>query len=83
MVQFEDLVTEPEPTVHRLADFLGLQEHRRMLRQRVVSKGENLGEAGFDADAADRWRRSIGPGDKRTLEWLLGRRLREMGYPAE
>lgn len=83
VVHFEDLVASPETTVRDLADFLGLKEHRRMLRQKVVSKGENVGDAGFDADAADRWRRSIGPGDKRTLERLLGRRLREMGYPAE
>lgn len=83
MVRFEDLVADPEATVRRLAGFLGLQEHGRMLRQKVVSKGANLGETGFDADAADRWRRSIRPGDKRVLERLLGRRLRAMGYPAE
>jgi hypothetical protein len=82
-VRFEDLVSDPEATVQRLADFLGVSEHRRMLRQKVVSKGENLGDSGFDADAADRWRRSIRPTDKRTLERLLGHRLREMGYPAE
>jgi hypothetical protein len=82
-VHFEDLVTDPEATVRRLADFLGLNEHRRMLRQKVVSKGENVGDAGFDADAAERWRRSIRADDKRTLERLLGHRLREMGYPAE
>ena len=66
-----------------LSEFLGIQEHGRMLRQKVVSKGENLGDAGFDAEAADRWRRSIRATDKRALERLLGRRLQEMGYPAE
>ncbi len=82
-VRFEDLVADPETTVRLLAEFLGIQEHGRMLRQKVVSKGENLGDSGFDVEAAERWRRSIRASDKGALERLLGRRLQEMGYPAE
>lgn len=55
MVRFEDLVRDPDTTVAALCAFLGVDQHPRMLRQKVVSYGENLGDAGFDASAADRW----------------------------
>jgi hypothetical protein len=51
-----------------------------MLDQKVVSKGSRVGQAGFDADAADRWRVTIRPGAVRWLGRLLGRRIEEMGY---
>lgn len=81
LVRFEDLVREPETEIRRVCEFLGVTIEPRMLRQKVVSRGERLGEAGFDAGAADRWRRSIPDRDARALTWLLGRRIREMGYP--
>lgn len=80
LVRFEDLVRTPEVEVAQLCAFLGVPFEPRMLRQKVVSRGDHLGEAGFDAGAADRWRRSIAPGDARWLERLLGRRIEEMGY---
>ena len=52
-----------------------------MLRQEVTSKGAMLGQSGFDADAATRWRESIRPSEARWLGRLLGRRIDEMGYP--
>ena len=51
-----------------------------MLEQTVTSKGARVGEAGFDAGAADRWRAHIGGRARRAIEMLLGRRLAEMGY---
>ncbi len=81
MVRFEDLVRAPEETVDRLCADLGVAREPRMLRQKVTSRGTRLGEAGFDADAADRWRTVIGPAEARWLGRLLGRRIEEMGYP--
>ncbi len=81
LVHFEDLVRSPEATIDDLCAFLGLTPEPRMLRQKVTSKGSLLGQAGFDADAADRWRTTISPWQARWLRWLLGRRLAEMGYP--
>ena len=79
-VRFEDLVRSPETEIERLCAFLGVAVEPAMLQQKVVSKGDRLGEAGFDAGAADRWRASITPGEARWLERLLGRRIEEMGY---
>jgi hypothetical protein len=73
-------VTEPVGTLDALCHFLGVEPESRMLDQRVTSMGARVGEAGFDARAADRWRSRIGTRAKRTIEVLLGRRLREMGY---
>jgi len=81
LVRFEDLVTDPDTTIPALCARLGVETRQRMLRQKVVSKGENLGDSGFDADAAVRWRRSIGLRPKRVLQLLLRGGLEEMGYP--
>jgi len=81
LVRFEDLVTAPEVALEQLCSFLGVALERRMLEQRVTSKGAHVGAAGFDAGAADRWRSSIDEQAQRTMERLLGRRLPEMGYP--
>ena len=81
IVRFEDLVRTPEATIGEVCAFLGVALEPKMLQQKVVSKGSNLGQAGFDAGAADRWQTSISPRDDRLIRRLLGRRLHEMGYP--
>lgn len=81
LVRFEDLVREPERTIGALCSFIGLPLEEPMLQQKVVSRGGRLGQTGFDAEAADRWRSSIGPWSERWLRLLLGRRLDELGYP--
>lgn len=81
IVRFEDLVQAPEAELERLCRFLGVSPEPAMLDQKVVSVGDRLGETGFDAGAADRWRTSITAGEMRWLGRLLGRRLAEMGYP--
>jgi len=83
LVRFEDLVAQPEATLGDLCDFLGVEVEARMLEQRVTSKGARVGEAGFDAGAADRWRARIDPGARSAIQLLLGRRLEEMGYGRE
>jgi Sulfotransferase family len=80
LVRFEDLVRSPEDTIRAVCAFVGLPFEPAMLEQEVVSGGATAGQAGFDADAADRWQRSISPLESRWLERLLRRRLDEMGY---
>lgn len=80
LLRFEDLVTSPEPTLSDLCAFLGVALEPRMLEQKVTSKGARVGDVGFDAGAADRWRSTIRPLAQRLIERLLGRRLAEMGY---
>jgi hypothetical protein len=83
MVRFEDLVAAPEATLGALCAFLGVALEPRMLRQRVTSKGSMVGQPGFDAAAADRWRTSIGAHEAHWIRRLLGARIEEMGYPRE
>jgi hypothetical protein len=80
LVRFEDLVAAPDETLAAVGGFLGVPVEPRMLEQRVTSRGARVGEAGFDADAAARWRSQIAPGARSAIEQLLGRRLAEMGY---
>jgi hypothetical protein len=80
LLRFETLVAAPEATLEDLCDFLGVELEPRMLEQKVTSKGARVGEIGFDAAAADRWRGTIRPSAQRIIERLLGRRLAEMGY---
>jgi hypothetical protein len=81
MVRFEDLVRDPEAEIARMCAFLGVAPEPAMLDQKVVSVGDRLGESGFDAGAADRWRASVSADEVRWLGRLLGRRIAEMGYP--
>ncbi len=82
LLRFEDLVAAPHATLDGLCTFLGVVPEPRMLEQKVTSKGALVGAAGIDEGAADRWRSNISPAAKSAIERLLGRRLREMGYPA-
>ncbi len=80
LVRFEDLVTSPQATLDEVCAFLGVEAEPRMLEQKVTSRGARVGDAGFDAGAAERWRSHIDPRAKSAIERLLGRRLAEMGY---
>ena len=83
LVRFEDLVAAPDEAMAGLCGFLGVEPEPRMLEQKVTSKGAHVGETGFDAGAAQRWRERIGAGAQSALELLLGGRLEEMGYERE
>jgi Sulfotransferase family len=83
MVRFEDLVREPEPILRGVCDFVGIPYEPEMIaRQKVVSQGARLGEAGIDADAADRWRATIPGWADLVLSSFLGPSLRAFGYPS-
>jgi len=79
-VRFEDLVGDPTAILDRLCAFLGLEPEPAMLHRTVTSKGAMQGMAGFDAGAAERWRRSIGEAPRRAIEGMLGGRMRRLGY---
>jgi hypothetical protein len=80
LLRFEDLVAEPETQIGRLCDFLGIPVEESMLDQRVVSKGQNAGAAGFDKAAATRWRGALGPVAAAWLWLWTARQRRSLGY---
>lgn len=79
-VHFEDLVRQPRTTLEALFDFLGVGLEERVLQQKVVSKGSELGMPGFDSGAAERWRERITPGADLWLRTVLGGRMTALGY---
>jgi hypothetical protein len=80
VVRFEDLVSDPEHEIRRICDFLGVTFETGMLEQVVVSRGHNLGSAGFDRGAAVRWKGRLGPFGRGWFAAWFGPRLRRLGY---
>lgn len=80
MLRFEDLVRQPEESLPRLFQFLGVELPAGATDVKVVSRGFNVGAEGLDATAADRWREQLHPFAGRLLRLLLGRSMRRLGY---
>jgi hypothetical protein len=80
LLRFEDLVRDPESHIRRICDFLGVDFQDNMLRQMVVSKGFQSGQAGFDPQAADRWKEHIGPWANIWFRFWFRRHLQGFGY---
>jgi hypothetical protein len=80
IVRFEDLVREPHRTIAGVCEFLGLPFEPSMLEQHVVSAGAHLGQAGFDAAAADRWRSATPRWVNVWFTLLLRRSMARQGY---
>lgn len=82
LVKFEDLVRAPENELRKLCHFLEVEFQEQMLDQVVVntSFASEAGKAGFDKEAADRWKKYINPIANVTFSLVWRRRLREIGY---
>lgn len=82
LLKFEDLVSSPEYHIREVCHFLGVEFQEKMLQQVVVSKGFQAGQAGFDRQAADRWKAHIEPWIDWWFRLWFGRHLRRLGYTA-
>lgn len=80
LLKFEDLVRDPEGQIKQVCDFLGVDFQSAMLEQVVVSQGFGLGQSGFDARAADRWRDYISPWINAWFRFWLRGPLKQFGY---
>jgi hypothetical protein len=80
LVRFEDLVRQPDETLGALYAFLGVALPANPTDVSVTSRGFSEGEHGLDAAAADRWRKHIGRGARRFLEFVLRGPMRRIGY---
>lgn len=80
LMKFEDLVSDSESNIKRLCDFLRVDFQEEMLKQVVVSEGFQAGQSGFDANAADRWKKYIDPWiDAWFVFWFKGY-MQKFGY---
>ena len=77
---FEDLVRQPEQQVSALCGYLGVPFQKQMLEQEVVSMGFQEKQSGFDAGAADRWKKHISPFARRWFHFWFRQQLGSYGY---
>jgi hypothetical protein len=80
LMKFEDLVREPEANLRSLCSFLGVEFQPEMLNISVVSGGFQSGSAGFDAQAASRWKKRIRRWESAWFRLWFRRYLMEFGY---
>jgi hypothetical protein len=66
--------------LQKLCDFLEVDFDPVMLEQVVVSRGFNVGEKGFDAKAATRWKKHIDPWIEKWFNLIFGKYLKKFGY---
>jgi hypothetical protein len=78
--RFEELVRQPQEQVPALCAYLGVPFQRQMLEQEVVSMGFQERQSGFDAGAADRWKKYIGTVARRWFDFWFHGQLRSYGY---
>jgi Sulfotransferase family len=74
-IQYEALVTQPEATLMRLCEFLGIPYHQAMLS---YPKDTSYGPP--SPHAIGRWRRKLSPDSIRLCEARIGDMLVERGY---
>ncbi|HWJ05601.1 MAG TPA: WecB/TagA/CpsF family glycosyltransferase [Steroidobacteraceae bacterium] len=84
VLRYEDLVTQPEPTVRALCERLGLDFDPRMLQVEQVNSSHESAldgmHTGMRPDAIDRWRRVLTPAETAVTERDCGSLMRQFGY---
>ena len=87
-IRYEDVVREPEPSVRRLCEFLGL-EFTPALLSPSESEGEAragrlihnpLADSGVHDKSIGRWRRDLSPEERHTFCRIAGELLIALGY---
>lgn len=79
-LRFEDLVSDPEQHIRQVCDFLGIGFEEKMLDRVVVSQGFRQGQAGFDVQAASRWKKYVDPWINGWFQFWFRKYLKELGY---
>lgn len=84
VVRFEDLVQQPESTLHMLCNRLQLDYDPRMLEVEHINSSHqsSVGGArkGLHADAVDRWKSVLDPTEVAIAERLCGTHMTQFGY---
>lgn len=84
-IKFEDLITEPEPTLKMICDFLGIEFQEQMLS--LARPSENIGDAkGLNAIMRDnhhKYSYLMDPGMCRKIEMVTSEILRSYAYEVD
>ena len=80
LVQFEELVSDPQSGIPALCQWMGVEYQEQMMAQNVVSEGFQSGTAGFDAQASRRWEKHIDSWARKWIEFRFRKELAEVGY---
>lgn len=78
-VRYEDLLTDPEPLIADLFDWLGLKTDAANLAGAVGEAGQ-IANTGRTAAAAERWRTELTAEEISTIESVCSAELERMGY---
>lgn len=83
-VRFEDLLQEPEPTLRRVCDFLGVDFDPKMLQVGQINSSHqsSVGGArpGLNKEAIDAWRNVLAPGEIGITERVCRAPMQSCGY---
>ncbi len=84
LLRFEDLVTQPEPEVRRLCEFLNIPFEPGMITGiRVVGSGyetQHRSGTGFDTSALNRWKSGFPPALQWWFKLTAGKQMKNFGY---
>ncbi len=80
ILKFEELVSKPEISIKKVCNFIGIQFEKNMMDQKVISKGFQDGQPGFDRYASKRWENHITVPENKWFLLLFYRHLKELGY---
>jgi hypothetical protein len=86
-VHYEDLVTDPRPTLATLSQFLDHDLNYERIQSARLGRLSDSNSSFLDEDPAaqehsvNRWRERLSPEDVADLEALVGPCLQECGYP--
>jgi len=80
ILRFEDLVMNPQSTIEKVCKFIGIQFEEDMMDQKVISKGFQEGQKGFDRYASKRWEKHIERPVNKWFLLLFYQQLKKIGY---
>jgi len=81
LLRYEDLVLEPESTIRKLCEFLGIRHEDRMENVKLKDSSFDTWEAkGFRVESVRRWEQELSVMQKQILTSVLGAYLNAFGY---
>lgn len=85
IVRYEDVITDHETIMHRLAEWLTIDYHPALLKPTINGRAstsntaykENRRQGTIQTNSLDRWRERLSPGD---INWIVSSLYKEAAY---